>query len=1204
MKKLLILLAALCSAVFPVSGQRARMYTPAEGLPNSRINCIMQDRTGFIWIASGNGLTRFDGRDFRHFQSDRDTGWGLAGNLVLRTFQDSYGRIWVATATGLQTYSPDDGTFSTVILDEDAPFASTSYHITDISEVNDGEGHSEIWIGTYNNGIFIVDGVTCSLLGERSATVNSLLGKPSVSRLFADSHGQMWIASGEGGLSVFSVSSLDAQSGIRMPAQDREAISRILVSEFAEDKASGNVILCSSNFGILIYDSATRTISRSADDAARHCSAMSITADNLLSPGGGSYLIGTENQGIKSYNILTDRMADPPEGKIPFDSSRWKVHSLMTDSQGNIWVGIYERGILVLPNPMFGFEYTGVSSEFREGHFPEGCVTSILRDPEDKSLWIGTDGYGLLNIRPDGTRRFYDTDNSRLTDNTVMALAADRHGTIWISTFRGGLYVKQRGSEPRIFKDMDRIGTAMTVDLAYDPFSDVVYLGTHSNGMAIIDPVGERLVSNVCDDACKWISCLYVDKQGLLWVGTYNGPMIYNDKLGRIIRYNMADKSLNSRILCFMEAYDGTMWMGTGDGLFSFDRTSGEERRYSGQEGLSNNVIYEILQSPEGDIWISSAFGLSRLNPGTGRFTRYYASDGLQENEFHQRAAMIDSDGRLHFGGINGISSFYSNSVESRPHPVPTVLFTDLRVGSGEATDISSMKAEAVTVPYGSNNISVKFTALEFTNPDKIRYDYRLDKLDREWKSSVDASAGATYTNLAPGRYTLMVRAYFDGHEDEFSQAALDIRISPPWYLSTGAAVSYCIILALTAFLALIVLNRHKRHRLQIMRAREDQNRLRVMSGLSTQICTPLNLVVSPLKELRDTEENQTRRHTLDMMYRNCRRVQELVEQMADPKRLEGIQNPPSFVTTPDIPDSQHESAENGQALEQGIPHKVKSRKSIIIVDDDQETRNFLKTELGRKYNVQASRGGRGAWELISSEMPDAVITEVLTCEIDGYELCTKIRHNPQTNHIPVIILTTLHDEESAKKGSECGADLFLCKPLSMDFLKSCVANIIATRETMRRKFSSVTGINYGKPGEGLARDESEKFEQRVMDIIEENIKDPDFGVEALSRQIGISRVHLNRRLKECMDISPGSLIRSVRLKHAAFLLLRNDLNISEAASLTGFTTASYFSSSFHDYFGISPKEFIKKYQGSEDLSSLKNIFGDSFPNDDTANEK
>lgn len=284
MKKFVILLLLAISALLPSHAQRARMYTPAEGLPNSRINSIMQDRTGFVWISSGNGLTRFDGREFRHFHSDREGAWQLAGDLVLKTFQDSRGRIWVATATGLQTYNPSDGTFSTLILDDRAPFASTSYHITDLIEVNTQSGNQEIWAATYKNGLFIIDAGSGTILTDRSTAVNARLDQRSVDRLFADSNGQVWIAYGEGGLSVLSAEDLDIQSGIRIDMPEAVNIREVTVSQFIEDRASGNVIICSPNFGILVYDSATRSISRSRDSRARNCRAMSIIADNLLMP--------------------------------------------------------------------------------------------------------------------------------------------------------------------------------------------------------------------------------------------------------------------------------------------------------------------------------------------------------------------------------------------------------------------------------------------------------------------------------------------------------------------------------------------------------------------------------------------------------------------------------------------------------------------------------------------------------------------------------------------------------------------------------------------------------------------------------------------------------------------------------------------------------------------------------------------------------
>lgn len=372
---------------------------------------------------------------------------------------------------------------------------------------------------------------------------------------------------------------------------------------------------------------------------------------------------------------------------------------------------------------------------------------------------------------------------------------------------------------------------------------------------------------------------------------------------------------------------------------------------------------------------------------------------------------------------------------------------------------------------------------------------------------------------------------------------------------------------------------RSRQRKKRLDKAVAAQNRLQAFAEISRQVCTPLNLVVSPIKELRDSETDSRRRTILEMMYRNGQQVQELITQMTDPSRLEGSM---AQAAPGPLPETMPETEEGAGDRSRGT---VRARRNIVIVDDDRQTREFLRMELGNMYNVKTCGGGKDAWNLILSELPDAVITEALTKDMDGYELCTRIRHNLQTNHIPVIMLTALHDEQSAKRSSDCGADLFLSKPLSMDLLRSSVTNIIATRETMRRKFSSDAAIaQYGRPSDAPPEKESGNFEEKVIRIIEEEMHDPAFGVESLSSRLGISRVHLNRKLKERLGTSPGTLIRYVRMKQAATMLARDGLSVSEAARQTGFTATTYFSSCFRESFGMTPKEFVKKYRDSGEL--------------------
>ena len=209
--------------------------------------------------------------------------------------------------------------------------------------------------------------------------------------------------------------------------------------------------------------------------------------------------------------------------------------------------------------------------------------------------------------------------------------------------------------------------------------------------------------------------------------------------------------------------------------------------------------------------------------------------------------------------------------------------------------------------------------------------------------------------------------------------------------------------------------------------------------------------------------------------------------------------------------------------------------------------------------------------------------------KMDGAELCDKIKKNPGTNHIPVILLTSSTDEQSQQRCFNSGADRYFTKPVSLEMLKTALAGAIATREAIKNKYSR--DIDYGYGDIKMVNSDNE-LASKVIAIIRKNIENSDFSVEELSREVGMSRVHLNRKLKETMNISPSNLIRSIRLKQAAYLLINNKVNISEVAYKVGSSTHSYFSNSFHDYFGLTPKEFTAQYMNCTDEETLKKLFG------------
>ena len=790
------------------------------------------------------------------------------------------------------------------------------------------------------------------------------------------------------------------------------------------------------------------------------------------------------------------------------------------------------------------------------------------------------------------------------------------------------------------------------------------------------------------------------------------------------------------------------------------DRTTRERHLYTQDDGLASDSVAGILEDEDGYLWISTFNGLSRFNQETEEFNNFYHYDGLQENEFNSKAAYKTSTGRMYFGGINGLTSFNPRRVYRTEKDVPPLYLSNLNVMNKDVRydpmeeednilDKQISDATHITFPSSAKIFSMEFSVLEYTNPQKIAYEYMMEGLEKSWNRTLPGSQRATYTNIPSGRYKLKIKAFYEGEPEKFSYRDIDIRILPPWHRSFWACLAYTI-LAILAILACIEYT-HKKRRLKRQSEESEikEMKLQMFTNISHEIRTPLTLVMTPLQKLREEEDEPRLKDLYNLMYRNSLRILRMVNQLLDMRKIDNgqmklyftetdivffikdimqsfdnlaksrnisfkivseddshslwidldnfdkiifniISN--AFKHTPDggeitislnpEQDGQMEiviensgehieekhlpklfdrfyqadvrdaktgsgvglslakmltelhhgrisacNTESGAAFKLAVPegcahlsaeelagtesHKdlyqkreepfaeedsrqsntafAKSRRKIVLVDDDSEMREYLKLELQNTYNVEVCSNGKEAWAKISTGVPDAVITDLVMEKMDGAELCGKIKKNPGTNHIPVIILTSSTDEESQQRCIESGADRFFTKPISLEILKSAIAGAIMTRETIRNKFSRE--INYGFE-EIKMTDPDKMLTSKVINIIRKNIENSDFSVEDLSREVGMSRVHLNRKLKETMNISPSSLIKSIRLKQAAYLLINNKVNISEVAYKVGFSTHSYFSNSFHDYFGITPKEFTSQYMNCTDEETLKRLFG------------
>lgn len=254
---------------------------------------------------------------------------------------------------------------------------------------------------------------------------------------------------------------------------------------------------------------------------------------------------------------------------------------------------------------------------------------------------------------------------------------------------------------------------------------------------------------------------------------------------------------------------------------------------------------------------------------------------------------------------------------------------------------------------------------------------------------------------------------------------------------------------------------------------------------------------------------------------------------------------------------------------------KAKTRQRILIAEDEEEIRNYLKSELEDEYHVQTCNNGKEAYELTLKEMPDLVISDVMMPEMDGLEFCRKVKHNTEINHIPIVLLTAKSRIEDTLEGMETGVDAYIVKPFNTDLLKSTIANLLGNRRLLRNKFNG-SQKQEDKMEKIVLKSNDEILMERIMKVVNDHLDDPDFNVEAFALEVGMSRVHLHRKLKELTNLSARDFIKNIRLQQAAALLMQEKkLTISEVAYAVGYTSLSHFSNSFKEKYGVAPKEYI-----------------------------
>ena len=872
---------------FTAYAQTGRFYTTDGGLSSSLINHFFQDSKGFMWAATEYGLNSFDGLRFANYWHVSGDSTSIKNNYVRTLFEDSRQNLLIGCIDGLMRYDRETNTFSEIPMIRAGK--QVFPHVTQMQELHNGE----IWMTTTGQGMFRLDEQR-----KQAVSVDELLRQSNYnfqSCFYEDSYYNLWIGTYGNGLICYMPATKEVRV-FKYPTFNDNNIAAII-----EDK-QGNLFVGTQKRGLSCYNRKKNTFTPVPYVGN---GALSVYCMALVD---GQLLVGTDGQGLKLYNPIKKQLEDYTINAAPMDFSEGKIHTILEDKDKNLWLGLFQKGIVLIPKQTNPFEYYGSKSTYYNP-IGQGCVMSIFQD-SNQHLWIGADNEGIYELDAEGgcLRHYQPGSSSHSVANTIMCIYEDSEKNLWLGSYTRGIAKLNRKTgvcDYSLPVDNEKI-LSITEDKQKN-----LYIGTLGSGFyqynlqtgslkhyeSAKDETGDLKRNELVND---WINYIFCDSEGFIWLGHYKGVSCFNPLTGSFINYRQVNTLISGCVgYAIQEDYSGNIWAGTTDGLYCFNKKTEELKRFTTADGLSNNVICGLCEDSRHDIWLSTYMGISKYDVKNNRFVNYYSGDGLQGNEFTHGAFYKDKKGKIYFGGINGVTYFSPESIGSVSKET-NVWVTDFYVfnhpihknslsGGEPVIDTSVQDANQFRLSYKDNTFSIVFSTLQYNNPEQISYQYKVDELGSQWLSTEPGVNRVTYNNLPPGQYTFQVRALNYGNYSE--TRTVKILITPPWYQTWWA---YCVYITLAGLLVLGIVNyilSRMRHRREIMKREHaeqlNEAKLQFFINISHEIRTPMTLIINPLEKLLADKRDGELHKTYLMIYRNAQRILRLINQLMDVRKLD-----------------------------------------------------------------------------------------------------------------------------------------------------------------------------------------------------------------------------------------------------------------------------------------------------------------------------
>ncbi|WP_184542074.1 hybrid sensor histidine kinase/response regulator transcription factor [Mucilaginibacter sp. FT3.2] len=793
-----------------------------EGLSQSTVRCIFQDKKGFMWFGTKDGLNRYDGYKFIVFKKNAANENSLGSNDIKAITDDKDGNLWIATwEGGLNLYNAKLDRFTRYQQKTNQGNSISSNFIEAICRDN----NNNIWIGTADQGLDLLNRKTNTFThySSKPGDTKSLTGN-SISAIFEDSRQNIWVGTTSG------LNMLNSATGTFIQythqAGDATSISDNNVKFIFEDGRHA--------IWIGTYGGGLNKLNQASGKFKVFTRENSNISSNALLTMGkdirNNLWIGTENGGLNIFDPATEKFIQYTHTDNNATSiSTNTINAIVKDAKGNIWIGTSNGGINLIKRDADNFTY--YKHEPNKNSLSNNTVNSFYEDSKE-NLWIGTDGGGLnLFDRKKGnfTNWLHSSANpNSLSNDYVISVTEDARGLIWVGTWGGGISVYNPATKQfKTYRHNPAQPGSLNTNYAFYIFKDSkkrIWVGNYGGGLDLYNYQSDSFKHYVHNDADPQsisnnnILSINEDGEGHILVCTDGGGFnILNPVTGKFSIYKnqgINNSLSNNSVSSVFEDDERNLWIGTNDGLNKLDRKTNTIQKFYVTNGLPSNLITSITGDHSHNLWIATTRGLSKLSLKTGQFKNYTIADGLQSNEFKQ-AKFLSRTGQIYLGGVNGFNEFYPDHISSIAFD-PPLLFTDFQifnqevpVAQGKNSD-SPLKASIpyeheITLTYKQSVITIDFASLNYVNKDKKQYSYILEGFDKQWHS-LGLKNNVTYTNLDPGSYTLKVKGLNNEGVYSGKTAVLTIIVTPPFWKTWWFYA--CIILAIAGSIVFIFYRR------------------------------------------------------------------------------------------------------------------------------------------------------------------------------------------------------------------------------------------------------------------------------------------------------------------------------------------------------------------------------------------------------------